>query len=781
MEKVIFVKKHFMIKNVLLFSLLTSFWGYQLNAQDRTLYYKHIQSDYFNEIVGTYPISEERAKNESHFRFDYKNIKQLYQIVAHDSSVCYRFFYGNGYVDRIEIRTKSDIDLSYNALLEKYIFGDLEGDIGLRFFKPENKSRKVQILSHLINTDIFNPTRINSSTDVTKSVFYLSESAFSSTVYTEINPTTFEKREFAYNGSNVDPYFEKAIFNKQKKYTDISIYSHSGDIQEQDIDNQKYTTIRTYYTNFEVRKLEYYSTNGTLIPQSYYEYKYDENGYKSAEIFYPLESSDLKSFKLLIKNDKNGNILEQTFLDEKNKVFRPDYSSFAIVKYEYNNQGSLTRETHYDENGQQAFFNTKFGENDVYTSINYRYDKSGKNIVERFYTYDKGEVVSINGVKFIRTTYKNNLEDNTYFYESETQLLYDKNGIHHYDTVRWNPKWRINYGPSDENLKRGKVIRFFDKNGKNLGNLFSFENPSNYYYFELDDKNRATKEIWLNSKNISYTHNFPQQVIVTNNNKILASCEANFIINNDLNNHVFLLEKYALENLKVRNYETSQLFTIENTFLFKGDTIQIIYQDYLNEVENVTETVYFIKNQPKVIIEESDDLNKGYYLLKEQLDNEFTLLKTYLNANFKTITQKEGYVYEREFVNTGSDFVFYLDANKQDMTTLLNYHYTKRELSTDGKTETIYYYTNDSKPASTFKNNPKLTYYAWRRVFDYENNSYEEFTLDKDLNPCNSYYFNGRKKIARKTFQIQENPENGEFEEMNIHYFNAKGKEVKID
>lgn len=770
-----------MIKKVLLFSIISAICSAKLIAQDRTLYFKHIQTDYFYEIVGTYTISEERAKNEHHFRFDYKNIKQLYQITAHDSSVCYRFFYGNGYVDRIEIRTKSDMGLSYNALLEKYIMNDVEGDIALRFYKKVDKTKKVHILSHLINTDLFNSTRINSSTDVTKSSFYLSESAFSSTVYTEINPTTFEKRELAYNGSNVDPFFEKAIFNKQKKYTDISIYSHAGDIQPQDIDNQKYTTIRTYYTNLEPRKVEYFASNGTLIPQSYYEYKYDENGYKSAEIFYPLASSDLKTFKLLIKNDKNGNILEQQFIDEKNKVFRPDYSSFASVKFEYNEKGSLIKETHFDETGKQAFFNTKFGKNDLYSAINYRYDESGKNIIERFYTNENGEVVSINGVKYIRTKYKNNLEDMTFFFESETQLLYDMNGIHHYDTVKWNPKWKLNYGPTEENLKRGKIIRFYDKNGKNLGNLFSFENPSNYFYFELDDKNRATREIWLNSKNISYSLNFPQQVILTNNNKILASCEANYLKNNELVNHAFFQEKYALENLKVRNYETSQLFNLVNTFLYKGDTIQIIYQDYLNEVENVTETVYFIKNQQKVIIEESDDLSKGYFLHKEQLDNEFTLLKSYLNANFKTITQKEGYVYKREFMNTSSDFVFYLDGNKQDMTTLLNYHYTKRELSTDGKTETIYYYTIDSKPASTFKNNPKLTYYAWRRVFDYENNSYEEFTLDKDLNPCNSYYFNGRKKVARKTFQLQENPENGEFEEMNIHYFNVKGKEVNID
>jgi hypothetical protein len=244
---------------------------------------------------------------------------------------------------------------------------------------------------------------------------------------------------------------------------------------------------------------------------------------------------------------------------------------------------------------------------------------------------------------------------------------------------------------------------------------------------------------------------------------------------------MFFQDKYEIEKLNVRNYETSQLYTFENMFLFKGDTIQIIQKSYLNEVENTNETVYFIKSQPKVIIEESDDLSKGYYLLKEQLDNKFTLLKSYLNANFKTIIQKEGYVYVREFVNTGSDFTFYLDGNKLDMTTLLNYHYTKHELSSDGKTETIYYYSIDSKPAATFKNNPKLTYFAWRTVYDDENKTYTEFTLDKDLKPCNSFYFNGRKKIASKTYQILENPENGEFEEKNIHYFNAKGKEVKID
>jgi hypothetical protein len=757
------------------------FYSVNLFSQNRTQYYKHIQTNYFQEIVGTYPISEERAKTEHHFRFEYKNIKQLYQILAHDSSVCYRFFYGNGYVDRIEIRTKSDIGLSYYALLEKYVFGDLEGDIGLRFYKQENKNRKVQILSHLINTDIFNPTPINASTDVTKSTLYLSESAFSSTVYTEINPTTFEKREFAYNGSNVDPYFEKAVFNKQKKYTDISIHSHSGDLQEQDIDNQKYTTIRTYYTNFEVRKIEYYSSNGSLIPQSYYDYLYDENGYKSAEIFYPIESSGLKKFKLLIKNDKNGNILEQSFIDEKNKVFRPDYSSFASIKFEYNEQGYLTKETHFDEFGKPAFFNTTFGRNDVYSTVNYKYDTTGKNIIERFYTNEKGEIVSIDGIKFIRTTYKNNLEDNTYYYESESQLLYDMNGIHHYDTVRWNPKWKINYGPSEENLKRGKVVRFYSKTGENLGNLFVFANPSNYYYFELDAKNRATKEVWLNTNDIKFTSQFPQQVLISNNNKTLASCETSYRIDVELSNHMFFQDKYEIEKLNVRNYETSQLYTFENMFLFKGDTIQIIQKSYLNEVENTNETVYFIKNQPKVIIEESDDLSKGYYLLKEQLDNKFTLLKSYLNANFKTIIQKEGYVYVREFVNTGSDFTFYLDGNKQDMTTLLNYHYTKHELSSDGKTETIYYYSIDSKPAATFKNNPKLTYFAWRTVYDDENKTYTEFTLDKDLNPCNSFYFNGRKKIASKTYQILENPENGEFEEKNIHYFNAKGKEVKID
>ena len=142
----------------------------------------------------------------------------------------------------------------------------------------------------------------------------------------------------------------------------------------------QFSYIKYVLNNNIVNEVQFCDDKDSIIYK--YDIEYSENNLGKSYLISNYEhfSNSNECYFANIKYDKAGRVIERSYLDNKRNIITSE-TSWAIIRYKYNEKGYLTETSYYDKNNKLVLHSN------LGAAIErFKYDENGNNIKKVFMT-----------------------------------------------------------------------------------------------------------------------------------------------------------------------------------------------------------------------------------------------------------------------------------------------------------------------------------------------------------------------------------------------------------
>ncbi len=751
--------------------LLSLLFTFSIFGQKKE-YFTQLEKNYFDDFIGTYPISESEAKLKKHYEFSYNRAGDLDYILKSDSTTLIRYFYMGNSIDIITLFESELFSRSRSELVSSVVAYDSYGIQSFRFLKIGKEYKERIPLFYIEFPDsYYEANKLN---------------------FEKLNGNTYRINRIPLNSEYIQSDYSTMKFLPENK-VEYRKFSMEGEVlPASDYDESIYSQISYYNSNFQLLKVIDFDESGEEKYTDYTVTSYDKNGYLSQTNYIERDGdeSSLISYrddyteyelpsKRVFKNDENGNWLETAYFDRNDKpIIENDCLCARMTRTFIKPEYDLSH-TYFRTDGSMGTFDVNTNKSAAKAKDFFQYD-SDNELQESYSTDAKNNVLETNGIAFTRVEEMTDGSKISRYYNAKNEFVRDISGAHHRlnKTLQFTNLVTTNF--SYEQFK-GDVdfIAVYDEFNELLGyerTSSNFDELTTIIRYVFDDKMRIIHE------NI-YDETYQTTTDYSGVHHVRLNYYADFPtgLNDEMKEYeVELVERLSLDGEILT--ATSRTYTDSLDFL----RVQTRYVDFVSDyattgmsVVEISKTVknnylfsYYDVNGDPIVTEgvfkyETDNSQENKRIIAYYDINNFPV-KMYLSYH-KVIT---------ETINGKIDSYYYDEFNKPVMIDGL-YHRVSIIYDSQNREIATYYYNSKNK-ATEIGYSKKGKYFALITTYDDVNKKVEIKTLNKMKKLKNSEYFSESVFAARLTYDIIDvDDENGSYQTQGVYlYFDAKGKPI---